>query len=130
MDDDLAKQLKSRRNGLHFYANPLVAINGSLQWEIQKFDVRMSGGKVRLYMRSCVPAGGLECDPRSYDGIKRRFAIRVLDQASGEYMFTRNDMRCLHFALGHQVGHESVARYIFESIENTAHVDPFGYSLK
>jgi hypothetical protein len=97
---------------LAFYSPLYVAINGSLQMDAQRVDVRHGPDKSRVYVRWAVPTKGLEFDGADSVGTDRAFAVCVLGPGC-EAVIARN-MYCRWFALGHTVNQESVARAIFE----------------
>jgi hypothetical protein len=118
-----ARDIAARSTGsLTFYTLLFVVVDGHLQAQEQKVDVRCNASRVRVYMRASVPARGLELDCRESVVSGRLYRVGVLGPA-GEYVVV-GDMRCTHFAIGHTVNKEACARYIFECKRDDAAVKP------
>jgi len=117
MDQALEAQVaEAAKEKLQVYSLLFVAIDGRLQAEEQKVDVRHSGKKTRVYVRWAVPASGLEFDPRNYHGARVPMADRTFDVVvwGANDVVVRAAMRCTHFAVGHEVDRPARARAIFE----------------
>jgi hypothetical protein len=97
---------------LQLYVSLYVVIDGSLQAEEQHVDVRFGPERVRVYMRSAVPAKGLEWDGSGVAGTSRTVRVTVFGPG-GEAVVSR-DMRCRWFAVRHDVHGIACARAIFE----------------
>lgn len=104
--------LECKGPALQLYSLLYVGIDGHLQAEETKVDVRFGSGKIRVYVRWAVPSVGLEWDGRDAVGTDKMFHIDV-DGPGGEKVVSRN-MRCVWFAVSHSVNHEAAARAIFE----------------
>lgn len=95
---------------LQLYALLYVCINGLLQADEQKVDVRFSGGKQRVYVRWAVPEEKLEWDGAPFLGQMVHVGVCT---SGGDTVIAR-DMRLIHWAVRHEVSSEAVARAIFE----------------
>jgi hypothetical protein len=109
---------------IQFYADLRVAIDGNLQQEAQKLDVRCSAGRIRVYMRSVVPQDRLEFDARESVASERMHRVHVVT-SKGEQIL-RAEMKVKHFAIGQTVNKMALARYIFECERDAAEVAPAG----
>jgi len=98
------------RTKISHYSLLFVVVDGQLQAEEQKVDVRVGPLKTRVYMRSAVPAAKLELDGR--DRVGETFRVQVIGPG-GESMVNA-DMQLRHFAVKHGVSEHAVARYVFE----------------
>jgi len=109
---------------LQLHAVLFAVIDGRLQAEEQRVDVRCSADRIRVYMRSAVPQGGLEFDATESIKTRRQHRVKVIGPRCDAIV--RADMRCIHFAVGHAVNKEACARYIFECTRSEAEVAPQG----
>jgi hypothetical protein len=101
-----------KRGNLCLYSLMYLTIDGSLQAEEQKVEVRIGPEKTRVYARWSVPEAGLEFDGRQYVGSDGTLDVGVIG-AAGEYLVNRR-MTCVWFAVGHSVDNCACARAIFE----------------
>lgn len=111
---------------LKFYSIMLTALNGHIQHEQQKVDVRQSGSKVRVYMRSAVSIDGIEFDGAPYLGTDKTVRVNVVrttrvpgplndEEFNSAESIVCRDMRLMHFAMSGSIDREpACARYIFE----------------
>lgn len=116
----------------------LVTIDGTLQTEEQRVDLRWGPAGPRLYCRWAVPDTGLEFDGRPHVGTDRTFRVTVMGPR-GEMILTGYEMSLQHFAVG-QTGPTNLpcARAVFvparalrepETLRPPPESpDPFGYS--
>lgn len=108
----LAESSKIDLGNLRLYALMYLTVDGHLQVEEQKIDVRVGPDKTRVYVRWAVPEMGIEFDGRSHVGTGRTFDIGVIGPR-GAYV-ANGPMRCVWFAAGHSVNECAQARAIFE----------------
>jgi hypothetical protein len=121
---------------IRFYVDSLfLVIDGNVQSDETKVDVRYGGERTRVYVRWNVPTNGLEWDGRGKVGTARRFGIAVFGPKTGEAVL-RSAMSLVWFAVGHRVGERVFARAIFESgatplpgesSKPATNRNPFGY---
>ena len=108
----MAADSKIEHGNLRLYSLMYLTIDGNLQTEEQKVEVRVGPEKSRVYARWAVPETGFEFDGRQHVGSGRTFDIGVIG-AAGEYVIAR-PMSCVWFAIGHSVNTCACARAIFE----------------
>jgi hypothetical protein len=110
---------------LRFLLNLRIGIDGALQDEECKIDVRYAGNKTRVYVRWVVSQQGFEWDGRESAGSDREYHVLVIGEQSAEPVINRK-MRCIWFAVGHKVSEVVHARAIFECLKHTIHIENHG----